>query len=78
MELRILSFDKVARTTSVLAPPSPNFHFTPTGGQGASTDLTCITLLYTAGIQWSMNSNLRHSVSEFVTITTWLAAAFVL
>ncbi|GBO02126.1 hypothetical protein AVEN_154094-1 [Araneus ventricosus] len=40
--LVILNLGQMTRTTPELAPPSPNFHATPTGGRLTTTyDLTC-------------------------------------
>ncbi|GFY02309.1 hypothetical protein TNCV_3501911 [Trichonephila clavipes] len=47
-DLLILNLGQVTGKTPELAPPSPNFHATPTG---ASTDLTCSDPLYTADLQ---------------------------
>ncbi|GFX35042.1 transposable element Tcb2 transposase [Trichonephila clavipes] len=41
----ILNHGQVTWTTP-LAPPSPNYHTTPTGGRFSSTDLTCIAALH--------------------------------
>ncbi|GBM88142.1 hypothetical protein AVEN_213957-1 [Araneus ventricosus] len=41
-DLVILNHGQMTRTTPELAPPSPNFHDTPTGGRLATAyDLTC-------------------------------------
>ncbi|GBN63813.1 hypothetical protein AVEN_190365-1 [Araneus ventricosus] len=41
-DLVILNLGQMTRTTPELAPPSPNFHATPTGGRLTTTfDLTC-------------------------------------
>ncbi|GFY04613.1 hypothetical protein TNCV_4416961 [Trichonephila clavipes] len=41
-DLVILNHGQITRTTPELAPPSPNFHTTPTLGRLSSTDLTYI------------------------------------
>ncbi|GBM28178.1 hypothetical protein AVEN_172671-1 [Araneus ventricosus] len=42
MDLVILNRSQMMRTTPELAPPSPSFHTTPTGGRLATTyDLAC-------------------------------------
>ncbi|GBM75666.1 hypothetical protein AVEN_45554-1 [Araneus ventricosus] len=52
----------MTRTTPELAPPSPNFHATPTGGRLATTyDLACNRPPYTADLQWNRVSNLEPS-----------------
>ncbi|GFX26624.1 hypothetical protein TNCV_4536351 [Trichonephila clavipes] len=38
----ILNYDQVTKISLQLAPPSPNFHATPTRGHWASTDLVRI------------------------------------
>ncbi|GFV23124.1 uncharacterized protein TNCV_1709941 [Trichonephila clavipes] len=42
----ILNHGQVTWMTPELAPPSPNFHTTPTGGRFSSTDIMCITALH--------------------------------
>ncbi|GBO30935.1 hypothetical protein AVEN_62394-1 [Araneus ventricosus] len=49
----------MTRTTPNLAPPSPNFHATPTGGRLTTTcDLTCNR---PADLQWNRVSNMEPS-----------------
>ncbi|GBM49741.1 hypothetical protein AVEN_36359-1 [Araneus ventricosus] len=52
----------MTRTTPELAPPSPNFHATPTGGRLATTyDLACNRPHTRADLQWNRVSNLEPS-----------------
>ncbi|GBN42187.1 hypothetical protein AVEN_174954-1, partial [Araneus ventricosus] len=52
----------MTRTTPELAPPSPNFHATPTGGRLTTTyDFSVQQAPYTADLQWNRVSNLEPS-----------------
>ncbi|GBN59286.1 hypothetical protein AVEN_201964-1 [Araneus ventricosus] len=52
----------MTRTTPELAPPSPNFHATPTGGRLTTTyDLTCNRPHTRRIFQWNRVSNLEPS-----------------
>ncbi|GFX71039.1 hypothetical protein TNCV_3648041 [Trichonephila clavipes] len=72
----IFNHSQVTRATPELLPSSSNFHTTPSREHSASTDLTCIGYLYSAGLQWHLDSNSRHSGREFVTKTTRLPKEF--
>ncbi|GFV42334.1 hypothetical protein TNCV_3165651 [Trichonephila clavipes] len=50
--------------------PPPNYNTTSTEKTLSSTDLTFISPLYTACLQWNQNS--RHAGIEFVTVMTRL------
>ncbi|GBL96494.1 hypothetical protein AVEN_229939-1 [Araneus ventricosus] len=52
---------QMRRTTHELAPPSPNFRSTPTGGHLAPTDLTCTRPAYRTVLRWNRVSNLEPS-----------------
>ncbi|GBN37912.1 hypothetical protein AVEN_91465-1 [Araneus ventricosus] len=59
----------MTRTTPELAPPSPNFCSSPTGGRLATTyDLAYKRPPYTADLQWNRVSNLRPSGPEVETL----------
>ncbi|GFW27047.1 hypothetical protein TNCV_92731 [Trichonephila clavipes] len=46
----ILNHGQVTWTTPELAPPSPNYHTTPTGGRFSSRQIERASLPYTAGL----------------------------
>ncbi|GFY08140.1 hypothetical protein TNCV_1355531 [Trichonephila clavipes] len=46
----ILNHGQVTWTTPELAPPSPNYHTTPTGGRFSSRQIYRASLPYTAGL----------------------------
>ncbi|GFS62174.1 hypothetical protein TNCV_477091 [Trichonephila clavipes] len=46
----ILNHGQVTWTTPELAPPSPNYHTTPTGGRFSSRQILRASLPYTAGL----------------------------
>ncbi|GFU77503.1 hypothetical protein TNCV_3498761 [Trichonephila clavipes] len=46
----ILNHGQVTRMTPELAPPSPNYHATPTGGHFSSRQIQRASLPYTAGL----------------------------
>ncbi|GFW72655.1 hypothetical protein TNCV_3798831 [Trichonephila clavipes] len=46
----ILNHGQVTWTTPELAPHSPNYHTTPTGGRFSSRQISCASLPYTAGL----------------------------
>ncbi|GFT91134.1 hypothetical protein TNCV_4043811 [Trichonephila clavipes] len=65
----ILNHGQVTWTTPELAPPSPNYHTTPTGGRFSSRQIQRASLPYTAGLWWywdrthdmpAMVGNLNH------------------
>ncbi|GFV05544.1 hypothetical protein TNCV_227551 [Trichonephila clavipes] len=67
--LVLLNQGQVTRTTPQLAPPSPNFHTTPTGGGLSSRRAS---LPYTAGLQWYWTRTHDTPATSSVTLTTRL------
>ncbi|GFV38216.1 hypothetical protein TNCV_4792021 [Trichonephila clavipes] len=55
-------------TTPELPSLPPNYHPIPSEGYGASTNLTCISAPYTAGLKRDQDSNPQHTSYEFMIV----------
>ncbi|GFV61456.1 hypothetical protein TNCV_2937981 [Trichonephila clavipes] len=71
MGLVIFNHGQVTRTTPELAPSSPNFDTTPTGGR-LSHDRFDVHRLLKGGSSAVLGSNSRHAGHEFNTLITRL------
>ncbi|GBN69849.1 hypothetical protein AVEN_80125-1 [Araneus ventricosus] len=66
-DLVILNRSQMSRTTHELPYPSPNFRFTPPGGQLAPTDLTCTG---PASVESGFEPGILRSQGRDLTIST--------
>ncbi|GFY08978.1 hypothetical protein TNCV_4661691 [Trichonephila clavipes] len=67
----LLTTATMGGTTPELAPSSPNYHTTPTGGRLSSRQIQRASLPYTKGLQWYW-ARTHHTSHESVTLTTRL------